>query len=63
MEINKLNDLELIELSRKTLSELCKSGAKSFKMTIPVENDDTDVILGELIKRFETYLVLDAFSK
>ena len=49
-----LSDAELIELAHEQLSEMCKTGGKSFTMRIPANvNKDTDLIYAELISRFE----------
>lgn len=44
---------ELIEMAEKAVSKLCKTGAKSFTMSIPPRIDDTDVVLIEIIQRFK----------
>lgn len=49
-----LTDKELIEEAKKQLSKLCETGGRSFTMRVPVErNKDTDMIIGEVISRFE----------
>ena len=49
-----LTDSELIQLSRGMLSELAKTGGRSWTMRVPVDfNRDHDMILCELISRFE----------
>lgn len=46
---------ELIEKAKNIVSKLCETGGRSFTMTVPVRLDDTDIILSELIRRFEQY--------
>ena len=48
-----MSNEELIELASKQISELAKTGARSFKMTVPPLITDTDMIFCELIKRFK----------
>lgn len=48
-----MSNQELIELSKKELSKLCKTGGKSLKMTVPPMVTDTDMLLCELIRRYE----------
>ncbi len=51
--IDELSNQELIDKCRKQLSELCRTGGKSFNMTIPPMIDDTDVLFDELANRLE----------
>lgn len=44
---------QLVEMAEKAVSKLCKTGAKSFTMSIPPKTDDTDIILTEIIRRFK----------
>lgn len=46
---------ELIELCEKEVSNLCKSGGKSIKMTVPPSVNDTDMLLCEALKRLKHY--------
>jgi len=48
-----ISDEKLAEMACISLSELCETGARSFKMTVPPRTDDTDIIFSELIRRFE----------
>lgn len=50
---SEMSNSELIELAEKETSKLCKTGGRSFSMSIPVRITDTDMILCELIKRFK----------
>ena len=56
-EFNKarsgITDVDLIEKAHTVLSELCKTGARSFTMTVPPSINDTDMIFGEVIRRFQ----------
>jgi hypothetical protein len=55
MKIDLTNN-ELIGFADKEIQELCRTGGKSFKMSVPVDCKDTDVILSELLNRFEKIL-------
>lgn len=49
-----LSDKELIEKSNKIISETSKTYGKAWKMSIPVNfNDDSDMVLSELVRRYE----------
>ena len=52
-QLEAIPNLELAEKAQSALSKLCSTGGQSFTMTIPPRLDDTDMILSELIKRFE----------
>lgn len=47
---------ELAELCRKEVSKLCETGGKSLTMCVPPMVTDTDMLLCELIRRFEETL-------
>jgi len=48
-----LTDNELSQRVQKDLSKLCKTGGKSFVMHVPARvNEDFDLLVGELIRRF-----------
>ena len=51
-QLKAISDEELAEMARTELSKLCKTGGKSFSMTIPARYDDTDIIFYELLERF-----------
>lgn len=38
------------ELARKALSDLCKDPQRNFRMTIPVQDDDTDILISESLR-------------
>ena len=49
-----LTDKELIELAHKEIRKMCETGGGSFTMRVPANpNKDTDIILSEIIMRFE----------
>lgn len=48
-----MSDNELIELAMKEISNLAKSYGNSHHMSIPPLITDTDMILGELARRFK----------
>ena len=50
----QMPDKELIELAINEVSNLCKTGGKSLKMCVPPMIRDTDMLLCEVIRRFET---------
>lgn len=52
-KLEDIPNLELAEMAHKALSKLCSTGGQSFTMTVPPRIDDTDIILAEVIKRFE----------
>lgn len=49
----KMPNKELIEKVKHIVSELAKTGGKSHIMRVPPEVTDTDMILSELVRRFE----------
>jgi len=57
-KLSNIEDLELIKKSKEVVNKLCKTGGKSFTMSVPVKLEDSDVILSELIKRFEKNNIL-----
>lgn len=59
-KVKAIPDQELVEMAQKVLSELCSTGGQSFTMTVPPKVDDTDIILSEVIKRFEVLAFLTA---
>ena len=52
-QLKEVPNLELAEKAQSALSKLCSTGGKSFTMTVPPRLDDTDMVLSELISRFE----------
>lgn len=59
-KVKAIPDQELVEMARKELSKLCSTGGQSFTMTVPPRIDDTDIILSEVIKRFEVLAFITA---
>ncbi len=48
-----LTDLELADKCDGQISEMCKTGGRSFSMSVPVNfNSDTDMLFSELVNRF-----------
>lgn len=47
-----MSNEELIELASSQMRELAKTGGKSHTMCVPPNITDTDMVLSELIKRF-----------
>jgi hypothetical protein len=52
-KVKAIPDKELIEIASLAISKLCKTGAKSFTMTVPPQLHDTDIILSEIVNRFQ----------
>ena len=52
-QLEAIPNLELAEKAQSALSKLCSTGGQSFTMTVPPRLDDIDMILSEVIKRFE----------
>lgn len=50
---SEMTDSALIELCEKTISELAKTGGRSFRMCVPPMITDTDMVLSELVRRFK----------
>lgn len=50
-----MSDLELIQRVKKLISDLAGSGGSCHKMTVPPEVTDSDMLLSELVRRFELY--------
>lgn len=44
---------ELIELAHEQLSKMCKTGGRSFTMTIPCQTDDSDIVYSEVLRRLK----------
>lgn len=57
-QIHSMPDRKLIESASLALEQLCKTGAKSFTMTVPPRLNDTDILLSEIIRRFEERVIL-----
>lgn len=52
-KMKSISNADLIIKASEELSKLCKTGAKSFTMRVPVTENDTDMIFSELIRRFK----------
>jgi hypothetical protein len=50
----EMSNEELIRLANKEVLELARTGGNSHRMCIPPSIYDTDMILSEVIRRFET---------
>lgn len=48
-----MSDQELITKVKDLISNLAKTGGRCHKMTVPPEVTDTDMLLSELVNRFE----------
>lgn len=49
----EMSDDQLIKLCDLAVIKMCRTGGESFTMCVPVQVDDTDMILSELIRRFK----------
>jgi hypothetical protein len=54
---SQMSNEELILLAKEEVSKLCKTGGKSITMCVPPTVKDTDMIICELIKRFEALTI------
>jgi len=54
---SQMSNEELISLAKEEVSKLCKTGGKSITMCVPPTVKDTDMIICELIKRFEALTI------
>jgi len=55
-ELREISDEELIEKSGSYIGQLAKTYGKSHKMSIPPDKYDTDMLLGELRRRYKALL-------
>lgn len=62
-KVKAISDEDLIKKADDSVSKLCKTGAKSFTMTVPPQTDDTDIILSEIIERFKRYSEMNGQNK
>lgn len=53
----EMPDLELIKKAKQEISRLCKTGGHSLKMSVPPLATDTDMIIVEIIRRYEEKLL------
>jgi hypothetical protein len=58
--LESIPDQQLVKMAREELIKLCSTGGLSFTMTVPPRLDDTDIILSEIIKRFELLAFITA---
>lgn len=56
-KVHLISDRKLIEDATIAIEKLCKTGARSFTMTVPPRLDDTDIVLSELTRRFEELIL------
>lgn len=61
-EQSKMSDNELAEKVDKIISELSRTGGRSFKMSVPVDINDTDMLLSEILRRFK-YIISKPITK
>jgi hypothetical protein len=58
-----LNNQQLIDIAKVMVSKLCSTGGRSWTMRVPVDFDrDDDMILSELISRFEAATQVEAMT-
>ena len=53
-KLSEIPNEVIVKKARLHLSELCKTGGASFKMTVPVSVDDTDILFSEVFRRLKT---------
>lgn len=56
-KVHFISDRQLIEDATIAIEKLCRTGARSFTMTVPPQLDDTDIVLTELTRRFEELIL------
>ena len=61
-QLEAIPNIELAEKAQSALRKLCRTSGRSFTMSVPPRLDDTDMILSEVIKRFEL-LHLEMFKQ
>lgn len=62
-QVYDIPDRKLIEMAGIAVEKMCKTGGKSFTMTVPPRTDDTDIVLTEIIRRFEEHTILKCQQK
>ena len=55
-QLSEISNSDLIKKCRNQVRDLARTGGRSHKMSVPVNKDDTDIILSELIDRYEKIL-------
>lgn len=48
-----MSDMELIDEARKQIRKLAQTGGRSHTMSVPPNIKDTDMLLSELVDRYE----------
>lgn len=51
LKIQAIPNNELVAMANLAITKLCKTGARSFTMSVPPRIDDTDMILTEVVRR------------
>jgi len=54
-KVESIPGQQLTEMAQAAISELCKTGGQSFTMSAPPSIQDTDIILSEVVRRFEVW--------
>jgi hypothetical protein len=49
----EMTDEELVEKCTNLVSDLCRSGGSKFTMRVPLDINDSDMLLSELIRRYK----------
>lgn len=52
-ELANIPDVELYKKCRDILSSICQHGMRKFTMSVPVMPSDSDMLLGEIMRRFK----------
>lgn len=58
-KLKEITNEELAEMASDAIQKMCESGGRSFTMCVPVQLTDTDIILSELVKRFNAASNMD----
>ena len=48
-----MSNADLIEKVETKITNLCRTGGKSFRMSVPPKVDDADMLLSEMVRRFK----------
>jgi hypothetical protein len=62
-ELAAIPDQKLSEMAHDALAKLCSTGGRSLRMSVPPRTDDTDIILGEIIRRFDVNFLHEDFIR
>ena len=52
-DLANITDAEIIEQAKNMICKLAETGGKSLKMSVPPNKSDTDMLLMEIVNRYE----------